>query len=113
MARGGARLPYLDIAKGIGIIFVVLGHCSSRLTNYWMYGFHVPLFFVISGLLFDLSKYDKITFLKKRCKSLLIPLLFWDILQGLLLNQIPNHDHFKIGVLWFLLVLFFAEIFFL
>lgn len=56
---GGARLPFLDIAKGIGIIMVVMGHVMPYCPlYYWIYGFHVPLFFVISGMLCNYSKYS-------------------------------------------------------
>ena len=41
------RISYIDMAKGIGIILVVLGHSifpSENLTT-WIYSFHMPLFF--------------------------------------------------------------------
>lgn len=41
-----------DIAKGIGIFLVVLGHMPNFLPNsllVWIKGFHMPLFFFISG----------------------------------------------------------------
>lgn len=41
------RIDYLDIAKGFGIIFVILGHCmlghNSSLHSV-LYSFHMPLF---------------------------------------------------------------------
>ena len=47
------RIEWIDIAKGIGIILVVLGHISftNEQLNVWMYSFHMPLFFMISGYL--------------------------------------------------------------
>lgn len=46
-----ARYSSLDIAKGLGIILVVLGHIIPE--NIWarsiIYSFHMPLFFLISG----------------------------------------------------------------
>lgn len=45
------RNEVLDVTKGLGIIFVVLGHLvtySSPISNF-IFTFHMPLFFVISG----------------------------------------------------------------
>jgi fucose 4-O-acetylase-like acetyltransferase len=62
--RTFGRDESLDIAKGFGIILVVLGHCLDGLiaSNYFpatvlwpslavwtIYLFHMPLFFVVSG----------------------------------------------------------------
>lgn len=40
-----------DIAKGIAIILVIVGHghCISHLTLSFIYSFHMPLFFIIAG----------------------------------------------------------------
>lgn len=55
MAQGRERKAYLDIAKGIGILLVVAGHTDSPLQAF-LYQFHVPLFFFISGMLFHGDK---------------------------------------------------------
>lgn len=45
-----ARLPWLDVLKGIGIILVVVGHIYSNKTIFnWLYSFHMPLFFFAAG----------------------------------------------------------------
>ena len=49
------RIPEIDIAKGVGILLVVIGHnlpVESMLRNY-IYTFHIPLFFVLSGMTFS------------------------------------------------------------
>lgn len=70
------RKSYLDIAKGIGIIFVVWGHANGPFSSY-IYQFHMPLFFLISGLLFN--KNDSIeNYVIKKFKSLYIPYVFWN-----------------------------------
>ncbi|WP_176591312.1 acyltransferase family protein [Sphingobium sp. EM0848] len=49
---GGGRLEWIDVARGIGIIAVVIGHVWTRGTlRDAMYSFHMPLFFLLSGLL--------------------------------------------------------------
>lgn len=55
------RLTYIDIARAIGILFVVLGHVNqfyrdsqgieNSQTLIFIYAFHMPLFFILSGTL--------------------------------------------------------------
>ena len=54
------RKKYIDILKGIGIFYVILGHVThtSFLFRY-IYSFHMPLFFFISGMLFVPSLYKE------------------------------------------------------
>lgn len=48
---GHIRYSFLDVVKGIGIIFVIFGHIIPE--NLWIrsiiYSFHMPMFFLISG----------------------------------------------------------------
>jgi fucose 4-O-acetylase-like acetyltransferase len=48
------RIQWIDSAKGLGISLIVIGHVWSLsdppLFYQWMFAFHVPLFFFISGL---------------------------------------------------------------
>jgi fucose 4-O-acetylase-like acetyltransferase len=75
------RNGWLDIAKGIAIILVVVGHSASFDVSpiYW---FHMPAFFIISGFLYKpLSNRNDIKgWLIKRGKQLLIPYLFFLLL---------------------------------
>ncbi|NLG15397.1 MAG: hypothetical protein GX561_14490 [Lentisphaerae bacterium] len=43
------EIAYLHIAKALGIIAMVMGHCD--LFGNFVYQFHMPLFFFISGML--------------------------------------------------------------
>lgn len=72
------RDSYIDIAKGFGIILVVLGHTFGIPTMLYdtIYSFHMPLFFIISGYVYNHSKYSKFGFSKMvsgRAKRYLIP----------------------------------------
>ena len=42
------RNPVFDIMRGIGILLVVLGHAGFPFSG-WIYLFHMPLFFLLSG----------------------------------------------------------------
>ena len=48
-----SRLEYIDCAKGLGILLVVIGHHlkESQELIHWIYSFHMPLFFIITGYL--------------------------------------------------------------
>jgi acyltransferase len=69
------RYHEIDIAKGIGIILVVIGHTSTHLgLEKIIYQFHMPLFFILSGFFFK-DKYvvNPLSFLVSRLKSLYVP----------------------------------------
>lgn len=113
------RIEYIDIAKGLGMILVVVGHCINGITfpGTWIYSFHMPLFFILSGICFSERKYPTfLPFLKKRVKTLLLPCIYFSLLVtaftfGLLDKQICHEltRHLP-GALWFVLILFFTEI---
>lgn len=73
------RNPAIDVAKGIGILLVVFAHINytpAPLT--YIYSFHMPLFFILSGLLFRKEKYPTFgLFLKNRFYTLICPYLFF------------------------------------
>ena len=69
------RNPTIDILRGIAIFLVVFGHISHiGWTKTYIWGFHIPIFFFISGMLFNENKYNSITnFIKSKFKTLIIP----------------------------------------
>ncbi len=74
------RFDYIDVAKGIGILLVVWGHITTHWTGSFLYTFHMPLFFIISGMLFKRSKFNGFTdFAGKRIKRLFMPYLLYSI----------------------------------
>lgn len=52
------RIEWIDTAKGIGIILVLLGHADFEPFSKIIYMFHIPLFFFISGFLFHFNEDD-------------------------------------------------------
>src|SRR5215207_4334268 len=73
------RIGYLDIARGIGILLVVLGHndfgAISPFFQRVIYSFHIPLFFFLSGYFINTSAPFS-DYFKKRFHSVLKPYLF-------------------------------------
>lgn len=79
----------IDATKAFGIFAVVVAHNDYTLLGSYLYSFHIPIFFFISGLLYNEDKYNNFTvLLKKRFVSLMIPyfsvsillFLFWFII---------------------------------
>lgn len=77
-----ARLDYIDIAKGLGMFTIIWGHIVVwGVTNPFVYAFHIPLFFFLSGCVFNREKYSNYKeFLIKKIKSLLVPYVFFSLL---------------------------------
>ena len=126
------RFNYIDIARGIGLFFVILGHLIKFNSIYfnWIFSFHIPLFFIISGMCYELKKQpDFITYIKKKSKSLLIPYLVFLIFGFIISYIIPiwrdsaiseeafrmafyltQPELFHVGQIWFLVALFMSSI---
>lgn len=132
MANIGKRIEWVDVSKGVGIILVVLGHTSFQLRNI-IYGCHMPLFFFLSGIVFQREKYDFGGIVKSRFNSLIIPYVFfylityfywlfveksmrsfdiewWQPLLGLFYGSQWHDLMIHNGILWFLPCLFITQI---
>lgn len=109
------RVRYIDIAKGIGILLVIIGHTfPGSYVQRVCYSFHMPLFFFISGLCYNHSKYDFKRLWKIRMRQLLVPLLVFSVILYALRYALLQTTYFSLGLLfpdatWFLFVLFLAE----
>lgn len=76
------RIESIDIVKGLAIFLMVLGHSYSGENGeyilLWIYSFHMPLFFITTGILYGMRKNSVIKFnIKKKLKTILWPYLFW------------------------------------
>lgn len=72
----GKRIEYIDVAKTICIFLMVVGHyadCELLLT--WIYSFHMPALFIISGMLFKARPWPK-TML-----SLFVPIVIFSLIN--------------------------------
>ena len=119
------------------MFFVVYGHCQIRKTmvRKYIYHFHMPLFFFISGLTFgDSDKLPFKEFFKKKFKAFIVPYIALNVVcyitrallyhfnifnsfgylenfAGILYSN-NKVFHLPCGSSWFLLSLFVAEIMF-
>ena len=130
------RLKWIDIAKGIAIILVVIGHTvapGSPLVP-MIFMFHMPLFFIMSGYTFRPKPMKSVVTIS--AKRLLVPyLLIFLIWQGITWLQQPNALSLEsikdlllrlifasgspnadmgitaVGMAWFLMCLFVSRVF--
>lgn len=100
------RLQWADIAKGIGILAVIVGHLGVDSINRVVFTFHMPLFFLLAGYFFSQKPWK--VFLPQKAKTLLQPYFFTGLLViiGNVFYAIPNHQAFYAAKDWILGVLF-------
>ena len=128
------RLEYMDMAKGAGIIGIVIMHSSTmpdRVVG-WLSSFALPLFFLISGMLMSHGREKERGMKELLCRkgrSLMIPFLGFSLIYiALLIREWRNgiYDWETVrgsmlafvtlkggSVVWFLPALFIAECVFL
>ena len=75
------RVEEIDIVKALGIILMVIGHSSSPFTKF-IYLFHMPIFFIASGFLYNeknsKSFSDIKNYIKNKFRSLWFPYALWN-----------------------------------
>jgi fucose 4-O-acetylase-like acetyltransferase len=144
--RGTAQKPQgrdqaLDVAKGFGIVLVVLGHCLDGLVagNYFpsnvlwptlaiyaIYAFHMPLFFVVSGLLASGKHRPAGTTITRLLPTIVWPYVLWSVVQWGVMWYLSRYTTSKVTVAqllripwvpivpyWFLYALFFCHVLYL
>ena len=78
-----SRLGYLDVLKAFAIFMVLIGHrTDSIILEQYIYSFHIPLFFWISGFLFNPLKYPQFRgFFYQRFRTILVPYFLFALLS--------------------------------
>ena len=120
------RDPLYDRARGIGMILVIYGHMFTGAPFSFIFSFHMPLFFVISGMLISKTRIESSysEWAKHIVKRYLPPLVFFSILGGIvnaLFFKTPDvkqmckdfllhmsSDELLTGAIWFLSMLGFV-----
>lgn len=110
---------YWDVAKGIAIILVLVGHsiqcirqdCFDDKLYQFIYSFHMPLFMFISGWFFyySMRKYELVELVDKKIRSICIPLFVFGVILfpiffdfNASIGTIIKNYILSIGILWFL-----------
>ncbi len=128
------RVEWVDYLKGLAIFLVVLGHSYTPYTHIdsvsWafnsIYAFHMPLFFVLSGVTAAMSMIsrDRVgRFALDRLMSIMIPYLCWSLLRPLFFAESSTWAHYSIeaqflsfasggDAIWFLPALFLLQLYY-
>lgn len=125
--KGKARVSYIDIAKAIGIYFVILGHVVSVGTplKTILYSFHMPLFFMLTGMTYKWPSDGTWASIKKRIVRNVGTLLVPYLLFALIYSKLSFYNLAFIGYsswhtlrmagslssLWYLMALFMSHIY--
>ena len=132
------RYTEIDLARGIGIFLVVLGHSIKqtgvsagwiKILTYIIYSFHMPLFFCLSGFvsakILTMNRRERGSYIISRARRLLIPyftigLIYIPIklkMSDVAVKPFTTGDIWKILIgqnpdvsLWFLYILFLIEL---
>jgi fucose 4-O-acetylase-like acetyltransferase len=126
------RLIYIDQMRGIAILLVIMGHLiqfnglgTNNPVFEFIYSFHMPLFFAISGYIgfktiriYNLRSY--IAFVGRKFRALMIPLLVWSLFvekyvfteTWTVLSPLDFINVFFRPSLWFLSMLFYIFVLF-
>lgn len=109
------RVEWIDIARGIRIILVVIGHLCEGVKplHNIIYSFHMPLFFFLSGYCFKEQRSWK-DFIINKIRTIIIPWVILGLLTYFVYAILNGYEEalylfkdifFSIGALWFLPVL--------
>jgi len=113
------RWLWMDYDKGMGIIMVAFNHCYEVLDDHglslndhpflnymrlFLYGFRMPLFFIVSGLLIakSLNKKGLNSYIADRANSILYPLFIWGIVQITIYLLTSGFTHNGVGPISYL-----------
>lgn len=122
------RCNWLDFTKGIAIILVVVGHAlqyylyphtfNEEISWRCIYSFHMPFFFILSGIAFSFSKtlQFELNFVLNKSRRLMLPFLCWATIDYTLMYLVMGGGKFVKYIitpshgLWYLWALFFITL---
>ncbi len=84
------RIDWIDAAKGFAILLVMMGHTlfHLRVIEVWLYTFHMPLFFFLSGYVFKIRDGESfLSFVRRKIFALVVPMLLFSIIS-ILVNAV-------------------------
>ncbi|WP_035807779.1 acyltransferase family protein [Jeotgalicoccus saudimassiliensis] len=120
------RIEWLDIAKAISIVLVVLGHSGHPFLDVYLGWFRMPLFFFLSGILFKPVMFKSFgVWAGRKTYRMMVPYFVYGtaifaVFNLENLNMLPDHLYNLLyggsglqgpyGVFWFITVLLLTQI---
>lgn len=97
------RITWIDNLKWLGMILILIGHSMFPLGNtifWYVFSFHVALFFFLSGYLFNEKKHTHfLTFSLDKAKRLLIPYIAFNVIFYIFIDIVKTEHHSALSVL--------------
>lgn len=124
------RYDYIDVLKGIGIIFMIMGHIFFGYKfDYYIHAFNMPLFFLTSGYCYKQKEQTFAKMAGKEFQKLIVPYFLYGMFHYVIWILFFAENHSKTdplkrllfmnedglpiaGALWFLTALFWGVIYF-
>ena len=136
------REEFIDIAKGIAILCVIIGHTwknaypADKRLMVFIYSFHMPLFFILSGWCLKSTDVKISSVIVKKIKQLVVPYVVINFIRTMIMSTelflktefwrslfyaagrdmqkgIDGKPVSQIGMTWFLMSLFMCQILYL
>ena len=118
--KNAERMDEIDIAKAIGILCVLVGHWTDGNIHKYIYLFHMPLFFIISGMFIEEKDMDGAGILVKESRLISsyfvysVVFIIYDFIRTLSVQSVISNlantiTLFGIYTLWFLASLWMAK----
>lgn len=125
------RIDYVDTAKFLGIMVLLIEHTGNWINisgpiydtlKFWICSYHMPLFFIIYGMVaskINGNMHSFLTFINKQIKALIVPYVLWTMIYsngysvnfflGVIYGSNPSLSYADTNaVLWFLPTMFLA-----
>lgn len=72
------RIHWIDLCKAVAIFAIVLGHVlRGGAVQQYVLSFHVPLFFLLAGVVFSSGNNGFLSFAKSKARLILLPYAIW------------------------------------
>lgn len=91
-----SRKGWIDALRGVALLFVLFGHLIPEYNSYFAITspIKIPLFFVITGMVFNQNRKDNNDFYSNLLKKLVFPWLILTTVPGLLFIPFKGGDYF-------------------
>lgn len=106
------RIGWIDQLRSLAFYTVIIGHLSiGKKLKYWIYSFHMPFFFMITGMTYNIEKVYKTSFFDyagRQVRRILVPYVWLQMLSFLLryaVNILGRHKEvpvktFLVGIIY-------------